>query len=425
MQKTKVRTVKLLPYQADFVRDDSRYLALVAGLGSGKTKAAAYKAINLLQINKGCNGIGCEPTGPQLVIFTTEMDATCDALDIKYTYNGGGRNSPPYYQFDFGHGPQKLWLVSAENFRRTLVGFNVAFGFVDEYDTIPNKDEALQMWNALNDRCRDPSAKLRQTFCTTTPEGFHAVHHIFVEHATDQHRMIQVSTFENKFLPPSYVEDQLKRYTPIQAQAKIYGQFVNAYSGNVYYCFDRKINNTTKTITDFKPNSILHVGLDFNVDHMSAVISIIEDGKIYVIDEVTDEKNTDSMIVRLKKEFPNRVLYIYPDSSGKSRSANSDMASITKLKQAGFQCFYKGNNPSILKERVPAVNALFRNAMEEHRAFVNIENCPVLVKGLEQQGYVDGRPDKSNGIDHALDGFGYFCAYRYPVQGTGTLTVHR
>lgn len=424
MEPNKVRKVKLLPYQNQFVHDKSRYIALVAGLGTGKTKASCYKVLNLLQINKGCHGIVCEPTGPQLVIFTNEMDATCAELNIKYTYNGGGRNSPPFYQFDIGYGPQKVWLVSAENYRRTLVGFNVAWGGVDEFDTIPNKDEALAMWNALNDRCRDPKATLRQTFCTTTPEGFHAVHHIFVEHATDQHSLMQVSTFENKFLPPSYIQDQLRRYTPIQAKAKIYGQFVNAYSGLVYYCFDRVVNSTTKTIKDFNQNSILHVGLDFNVGKMSAVVSIIEDGKVYVVDEITDEMNTDSMIIRLKKEFPNRTIYVYPDSSGKSRSANSDVASITKLKHAGMQCFYTGNNPSINKERVPAVNALFKNALEEVRCYINIEKCKVLVKGLEQQGYVNGKPDKSNGIDHALDGFGYFCHYRYPVRGQGSMTVH-
>lgn len=423
MLKRTVQRVKLLPYQSKFIHDKSRYLALVGGLGTGKTKSAVYKALYLLQVNKGCNGIGCEPTGPQLSIFTNEMDKTCNELGIKFTYNGGGRNSPAFYQFDFGYGQQKLWLVSAENYKRTLVGYNVAFGFVDEFDTIPRKDEAIAMWNALNDRCRDPKAVLRQTFCTTTPEGYHAVHHIFVEHATIQHNMLQVSTYENIFLPKSYIEDQLKRYTPIQAQAKIFGQFVNAYSGTVYYCFDRKVNCTTKTLADFAPNAILHVGLDFNVDKMSAVISVIQDNKVYVVDEITNETNTDSMIKRLRAQYPNRVIYIYPDSSGKSRTANADIASITKLKDAGFQCFYKGNNPSINKERVPAVNALFKNAANEHRAFVNIERCKVLVKGLEQQGYVDGKPDKSNGLDHALDGFGYFCHFRYPVRGHGSISV--
>ena len=425
MSKKKVQRIKLLPYQDRFTHDRSRYLALVGGLGTGKTKSAVYKALWLLQMNKGCDGVGCEPTGPQLSIFTTEMNKTCDELGITAKFKGGGAGAPSHYIFDFGGGIQKLWLVSAENYERSLVGINAAFGFIDEFDTIPNKETAIEIWNKLNDRIRDPKSKLRQAFCTTTPEGYHAVHHIFVENATAQHSLHQVSTYENIFLPPSYVADQLKRYTPMQAQAKIYGQFVNAFSGAVYYCFDRKANETTKTLSDFPAASILHVGMDFNVENMSAVISVVQDGKVYVVDEITGEKNTMSMIKRLKAQYPNRVMYVYPDSSGKSSSANASVSSMTLLKEAGFQCFYKGNNPSIVKERVPSVNALFKNAANEHRAFVNIEKCKVLVKGLEQQGYINGKPDKGSGLDHSLDAFGYFCAFRFPVVGHGSITVHK
>ena len=391
-----------------------------------QTKAATYKVLHLLQINKGCNGIWCSPTGPQLSIVVEAMNGTCTELNLKYKFNGGGRNSPAYYEFDIGYGPQKVWLVSGENWRRTLVGYNVAWGGVDEFDTIPDRQEALAMWNALNDRCRDPKAILRQTFATTTPEGRHAVYDIWVENKTPQHTLIQVATTENIFLPPSYINDQLKRYTPIQAKAKIYGEFVDIYGQPVYYCFNRDINCTTKTLKDFAPNAILHVGLDFNVLNMAAVISVIENGKVYAIDEIMGEKNTDSMIKRLKAQYPNRVINCYPDSSGKSASANSSVSSISMLKDAGIPCFYKGNNPSIVKERVPAVNAMFANAAGENRCFVNLDKCKTLVKGLLTQGYAaNNKPDKTNGLDHGLDAFGYFLAFRYPVVGQGSLTVHR
>lgn len=437
MAKTKIQRIKLLGYQTNFVHDSARYVALVAGLGSGKTKAATYKVLHLLQLNKGCDGVGCEPTGPQLAIFTTEMNKTCGELKIKYIFNGGGRNSPAFYQFDFGYGPQKLWLVSAENFRRTLVGFNVAWGFVDEFDTIPEKEEAVAMWNALNDRIRDPRAVLRQSFCTTTPEGYKQVAEIFAEEMSQDglitkyregHSGYQVATSENIFLSPKYKQDQLARYTPLQAQAKFYGRFVNAFGHRVYDCFERQRNSTTLTLADFPANSILHVGMDFNVGNMSAVVSVIKDGKVYVVEELIGALNTDAMIKQLQAKYQNRVIYVYPDSSGKNRAASSDgasMSSIAKLTAAGFKCFYKGNNPSIVKERVPAVNALFMNALGDIRCYVNIEKCPQTVKGLEQQPWLDGKPDKTSGLDHSLDAFGYFCAFRFPIVGTGSLTVYK
>jgi phage terminase large subunit len=433
-KKVKNTRISLLPFQAEFVNDiNSRYIALVGGLGTGKTKAAVFKTLKLLQENRGCNAIGCEPTGPQLDIFTEQMNETCRQYGIKFRYTGMGAGHPAYYKFDFGFGEQMLRLVSAKNYKSSLVGYNAAFGFIDEFDTIEDKEEGKRIWQALNDRLRHPNASVIQTFVTSTPEGYHLIYDIFAEDCVDGlvtkarpgHRVIQVATTENIYLPEGYVEQQLQRYTPEQAKAKIYGRFVNVYGTRVYSCFDRTVNGTKLTLNDFSKNAILHIGMDFNVGAMSATVSVVQDGVVYTVEEITDEENTDSMIARIKAQYPGRVVYVYPDSSGKNRTANADVASITKLKLAGFQCFYSGNNPSIMKERVPAVNAMFRNANAEVRSYVNIERCPLLVKGLEQQGYKDGKPDKSGGLDHCLDAFGYFMHYRFPVKGKGSLSVVR
>ncbi len=440
-KKLKHKKITLLRFQADFVNDiKTPSIALVGGLGTGKTKAAVFKTLKLLQENRGFDGVGCEPTGPQLMIYTTEMNKTCRELGIKFEYRGAGAGHPAYYEFDFGFGPQKLILVSALNYQASLVGFNAAFGFIDEFDTIDNKEEAIKIWHALTDRIR--VGPCQQAFVTTTPEGYRQVVEIFAEEvsqdglvtkARPNHRVIQVATTENIHLHPNYVKKQLAKFTPIQAQAKVYGRFVNVFGHRVYDTFDRSRNATTLTVADF-PKHILHVGMDFNVGDMACTISVITDYQkpnemVYTLKEITKELNTDSMIARLKKEFPNRVLNIYPDSSGKNRSSSSDQASvssITKLKQAfGDQnVFYRGNNPSITKERVPAVNALFLNALGQVRCKVNIAECPAAVKGWEQQGWKDGKPDKSQGLDHVLDGDGYFKAFRFPVQGTGSVKVY-
>jgi len=434
-KKIKHKRISLLPFQADFVNDlKTPAIALVGGLGTGKTRAAVYKTLSLLQENRGYNAVGCEPTGPQLMIFTTEMDATCRELGIKYKYVGQGAGHPAFYTFDFGFGPQKLMLVSALNYKASLVGFNAAFGFIDEFDTIENKEEAIRIWQALNDRIR--VGPCTQAYVTTTPEGYRQTVEIFAEEvspdglvlkARPNHRVIQVATHENIHLKPDYVKGQLARYSPIQAQAKIYGRFVNVYGHRVYDCFERSRNSTTKTLADFPPGPI-NIGMDFNIGDMSAVVSVVDNGLVYVVDEIVGSLNTDTMIKDIKAKYPGRQIHVYPDSSGKNRSATADessLSSIAKLKAAGFILHYKGNNPSIVKERVPAVNALFHNALGQVRAFVNIWKCPQLVKGLEQQGWKDGKPDKESGLDHSLDAFGYFCHFYAPVSGKGTVTVHK
>ncbi|MNT91284.1 hypothetical protein D3C72_2323520 [compost metagenome] len=86
-----------------------------------------------------------------------------------------------------------------------------------------------------------------------------------------------------------------------------------------------------------------------------------------------------------------------------------------------------------MKERVPAVNAQFSSQKQvngewvaQQKLSVNIEKCPVLVKGLEQQGFgPDGKPDKTTGLDHCLDALGYFIAFMFPVPGKGSVSVLR
>ncbi len=421
------QVVKLLPYQYEFLTNTSRYKCLAGGLGTGKTYVATHCAIDLLRKNPGCNGMGAEPTGTQLVIFREQMNKTCDALGIKFKHRGPGGNSPESYTFNFGHGEQKLWLVSAENYKRSMVGLNVAFGFVDEADTMPNFDEALAMWNALNDRIR--VGKHRQAFMTTSPEGFHLAHHVFVDEATDKHFLMNVSSFENVYLPKQYLQDQLARYTPQQAQAKVYGQFVNANEGNVYYQYNRVDCNTTKTIKDF-PNQVAHIGMDFNVGKMSATIAFTDAYGSHVTNEITGEFTTLTMIEAIKKLLPQhaaairqgkQTILIYPDVNARGGSAafGNSNSSLNQLKAAFGPkcCIGGGNNPNILRERVPAVNAAFLNAAGDRRLFINAANCPVLVKGLEQQGFVGGKPDKGGDLDHALDALGYFVHYTYPISG--------
>ncbi|MDM0042136.1 hypothetical protein QTI05_24070 [Variovorax sp. J22R193] len=443
MTKVIRKRIRLLPYQNEFVSDiTTPHLALVCGLGAGKTKAAVYKTLNLLQENPGCNGIGCEPTGPQLAIFTEEMNATCRDLGLvygkHYKYIGMGAGHPAYYTFDFGHGPQKLLLVSAMNYKASLVGFNAAFGFVDEMDTIANKDEGIAIWNALNDRLRDPHAKFIQSFVTSTPEGHHIIEAIFAEEVSadgfvtkckPNHKVIQRSTLDNIYLKPSYIRGQLARYTENQAAAKIYGRFVNSFGLRVYDCFERARNSTTKTLADFPAKSVLHIGMDFNVDNMSATVAVINQGKVYVIDEITGLAGTVAMILEIKKRYPNHagLIDIYPDVNVRKRSTSADDVSLTdrkRLRDAGFNLHHKGNNPGI-KDRVDSVNTQFYNALGEVNCFINIDKCEQLVKGLEQQGWKKGKPDKDSGLDHCLDAFGYFIYYRYPAIEKSTIEVVR
>lgn len=446
LKPQKKKTYRLLKHQTDFINDtEHRIVGLVGGFRAGKTYAAVHKAVKLAFLNKGLHGALMEPVqsmirGTLMPVIDKVFKDDLQWEDGKqYTYR---KSNPESIVIHFPEGDSIIYLCGAENYDR-LAGKTLAWFGIDEIDRCSSKEVALAAFKEATARLTNGPCV--QGFVTSTPEGFHFLHHYFVENGVDENgkertdrKLHRAKTADNPYVPSSYITSIRTNYTQKQAEAYLNGDFVNMVSGNVYHAFDRNANSTTKTLRDF-PDHILHVGMDFNVGAMSAVLSVVDNGTVYTLAELVGEANTEALIRRLKTQFAQWAkrqggIIVYPDSSGKNASANASISSITLLKQAGFECRYTGNNPSIMKERVPAVNAIFKSQQEKdgqwvplHRCFVNLAACPTLVKGLEQQGFDPntGKPDKTSGLDHCLDAFGYFIHNRFPVRSAGTLNVYR
>lgn len=403
--------IPLLHHQHSFVTDIStRYIGLCSGYGGGKTYAFCVKAILLASQNVGYRGALLEPTNVMVRdVLKPMMDQVLQELNIKYRYTV----SPlPEYTLYFKHGKCQLLLRSAENFKR-LVGLNLAFYGVDESDTL-DKVTATAMWRQLQSRLR--SGKVFQGFTTSTPEGFAWMHEYFVlgKDNTDR-RLVKARTTDNPFLPKEYVESLRASYPANLIDAYLNGEFVNLNSNTVYQAFSRENNLTTRTIDQY-PDHIIHIGVDFNIGKMAAGVAIIDKGKVYFVDEFLGARNTEDLIIQIKRRYQGRMIYIYPDSSGKNGSANSSISSIALLQQAGFSVFYHAANPRV-EDRVTSVNAMFMNGNMEVRAYVNPLTCPNIVACLEQQAYRNGVPDKTAGNDHMNDAVGYLIWYRFPIIG--------
>jgi hypothetical protein len=157
---------------------------------------------------------------------------------------------------------------------------------------------------------------------------------------------------------------------------------------------------------------------------MACVLVMLDGTVAHVVDEIVGCRNTEHLITTLLERFPNRTIAIYPDASGSADKTSASASDIALLRQAGFIVNAKSKNPPV-KDRVQAVNAKLCNSNGKLGLFVNILNCPILTKGLEQQGYdKTGAPDKSTGLDHALDALGYFIYYSFPLTGKPTAYIH-
>ena len=257
-----------------------------------------------------------------------------------------------------------------------------------------------------------------------TPKGFNHCYDTFQDgkpgHEPD-HKSWLYTSLQGGNVPPEEIEAAKRRMDPRTFRQEYDASFEN-YQGVVYYTFNREECRTAERI---KHGEQLHIGMDFNVMKMSAVVYVIRDGLPLALDELHTVRDTPDMIERIQARFPGHGVTVYPDASGQNTSSkNSSESDLSLLKKAGFTVIVDSTNPGV-KDRVNALNAMFLNSYGERRLKVNPDQCPQLVQCLERQTYTDkGEPDKDpkKGHDHMNDAAGYFIAKRYPIKVVATST---
>lgn len=409
--------IPLLPHQLDFVTDTTtRNIGLVGGYGCGKTYCFVIKALYLASLNIGSIGVLLEPT------FTMVNDTLVPMMDqvlmecgLQYDY----RASPqPEYKVLFADGWSTIKLRSAENYKR-LAGINAAWFGVDEIDTISNKETTTKIWRMLQSRIR--RGEVRQGFTTSTPEGYGFLYNYFVIENKNKdgslntdRRMIQASTYDNPFLPKDYIPGLIESYPEHLIKAYLNGEFVNLTTGNVYNSFNRVTNSTKFKEEDFNPNWPMYVGVDFNINIMATAIMFIDGhDQVFIVDEIFGERDTTTLIARLKRQYPKRQVILICDASGARGTGITDVALFNN---AGFNTTKIDRSNPLVKDRVNSLNAKLLNGLGHPSLFVNIDSCPNIVQTFEQQGWKDDAPDKTQGLDHMADAIGYTVHKMYPIK---------
>lgn len=419
----KVRArVKLLSHQIDFMHETAQYPALVGGFGSGKTEAGIFRTFKFMAKygqqfeaygEKYVFGI-YEPTYDLIrLILYSRFEQILSGLKIGYVLNKSEKTLtiPKFNTI--------IIFRSMEN-EDKIVGYEHADFWIDELDTL-KKSKAKGVFEKIiaRNRLNKPDNELNTGCITTTPEGYRFVYENWKKtKKPEKYKIIKGRTENNIFLPKSYVEDLREQYPENLIEAYLNGEFVNLNSSNVYTSFSRNDNNTKYNLS--KDDKVLHIGMDFNVGKMSAVIAVWdeEEHEILVIDEIFGALDTPEMIITLKEKYYDYNCYVYPDAAGAQRkSANASISDIKLLQQAGFLLRKSNKNP-LIKDRVMSVNSMFKNAKGIKRLFINVKNCPILTENLEQQVYdpKTGQPDKTQNQDHMIDALGYLIYKLYPIK---------
>jgi PBSX family phage terminase large subunit len=404
---TNEKELKLLNHQYEVVTDTTtKIIGLISGYGGGKTFAACQKAVTLLIQNAGFDGIITEPNYPLLVqILIPELQKTLEFFEIPYRLSV----ADTIFYCNVGGVETRIICKSMESVDR-IVGINAAWVVMDEFDTAKS-DVAYGAYLRLLARIR--VGNIKQMVITSTPEGFKAMYRIFVtEKDKGDKRLIKARTRDNKHLPDDYITTLEQIYPSNLLSAYLDGEFVNLTAGSVYAEFDRTLNYCNTTI---QQNEALHIGLDFNVTKMAAVVYVLRDTQPHAVLEFTDVFDTPAMCALIKSRLQGHPIYIYPDASGQARKSNNASESdLSILRQAGFTVLVNSRNPAV-KDRVLSTNNMI-NSQGIRRLKVNTDACPALTESLEKQAYdKNGEPDKSSGLDHVIDAATYFIAYKFPI----------
>lgn len=190
-------------------------------------------------------------------------------------------------------------------------------------------------------------------------------------------------------------------------------KFVN-YSGVIYYNFSRE-----ESVVRYhgEPSRIL-IGMDFNLDPMSAVVMTRNGNTLHAFDEIVIfGSNTDEMADEIRKRFGVKNVTIYPDPACRQRKTSAGgRTDLSILQNAGFEVKVR-NSHSAIRDRINAVNSRLQSADGVRQLFVD-PKCKKTIESLERQTYKEGtsQVNKDDGFDHMNDALGYAVDYLFPIR---------
>lgn len=260
------------------------------------------------------------------------------------------------------------------------------------------------------------SDKQGKALFITTPAGMNWFYELYQNHLVDPENWESFSytTIDGGNVPADEVE-QAKRDLDERTFRQEYLATFETFSGRIYYSFDRALN--VRKYEGNTPDAI-YVGMDFNIDPMSAVIATRTGDTLHIIDEVRMfSSNTQEMVSEIKQRYPKSKVLVYPDPAGNQRKTSAGgMTDVTILSNNGFVVKAPRVHTPV-RDRINAVNSRLCSSAGIRHLLVD-PKCKYTIEGLERQVYKEGssQPDKENGYDHMNDALGYMIDFLFPVR---------
>ena len=264
--------ISLTQKQANFLTSTNFATLFAAGVGSGKSFIGSHWAKEKIISEPKSRGFIGANTYNQLRNATlATFFGVLDEHNFRYKYNQQ-RNI-------IDVNGTIIYAYSLDNYQN-IRGIEIGWGWLDE-----TRDTPREAFDVVLGRLRDKRAKKLELRLTSSPCGYNWLYDYFAgPNKKPGYEMVQGSTFDNPYLPPSYVESLRDSYDDKMYQQEVLGQFVTTGVGQVYYSFNR-LRNVRELERD--PKYPLMIGMDFNINPMSAVVFQCVGPEIRAIDEIS------------------------------------------------------------------------------------------------------------------------------------------
>lgn len=385
--------------QTKIFDDTSRFRVVVAGRRFGKTFLSTAEILNRALMAKDQNVWYVAPTYKAAKEIAWEMLIS---------------QIPPEYIAKTNETALTLSLLNGSTISLkgaekpdNLRGRSLDFVVLDEF-----ADMRPQAWyEVLRPSLSD---RIGSAVFIGTPKGRNHFYDLYGKgvDGDDGWRSYQYTTIQGGNVAPSEIESAKADLDERTFQQEYEAQFVN-YSGIIYYGFKRE-ESVKRHDGD---RSVIHVGMDFNLDPMSAVLMTRKGDTLHIFDEIVMfGSNTDEMVAELRERYGNGTIVIYPDPASRQRKTSAGgRTDLSILQNAGFEVRVR-NSHAAVRDRINAVNSRLLSNDGQRRLYVD-PKCKKVIESLERHTYKEGtsQPEK-DGFDHMNDALGYAVEYLFPIR---------
>ena len=299
-------------------------------------------------------------------------------------------------------------LKGADNYD-SLRGVGLDFIVLDEFADI-NPDA---WYETLRPTLSD---KQGRALFIGTPKGIGNWSYELYQNSLDNidWKSFQYTTVDGGNVKPEEIEAAKKDLDERTFRQEYMATF-ETYSGRIYYAFDRALNVKDPATID---TSVIYIGMDFNIDPMSAVVAVRQGDTLYVIDELRlFSSNTAEIVEEIKARYPKSKIFVYPDPAANQRKTSAGGATDITILQNAQLIVKAPRSHTPVRDRINAVNSRLCGSNGIRQLYIS-PKCKYTIEGLERHTYKEGttQPDKESGYDHMMDALGYMIDFLFPVR---------